>query len=116
MFSKWWQMRWLFNRRIGVMLAWTLLLFTTAILVNLLGIRLVGSIDQWQTWMNEHTGFFFLWRLLLYAITVYGWFWMRKRLRDREPDKTTHQRLIRMEIAAVVVILALEITLSLQAR
>lgn len=116
MLSKWWQMRWLFNRRTGVALAWAFLLLTIAIVVNLLGIRWAGSIGHWQTWMNEHTGFFFLWRLLLYAITVYGWFWMRKRLRDREPDKTTQQRLIRMEIAAVLVILALEISLSLQAR
>lgn len=110
------RMRWLFNRRTGWIFLWTILLLATAITINLFGIRLAGSIDRWQAWMDEHAGFFFLWRLLLYAITVYGWLWMRKRLRNREPDKQACQRLTRMEIAAVLAILVLEISLLLQAR
>lgn len=111
-----WQIRWLFNRRTGWLALWTILLLTAAITINLFGIRLAGSIDRWQAWMDEHAGFFFLWRLMLYTITVYGWLWMRKRLRDREPDKQASQRLTRMEIAAVLAILVLEISLLLQAR
>lgn len=116
MASRWWHMRWLFNRRTGWMLLWVILLLATAITINLFGIRLAGGIDRWQAWMNKHAGFFLLWRLLLYAIAVYGWFWMRKRLLEREPDKKTYQRLARMEIATVLAILVLEISLSLQVR
>lgn len=111
-----WRMRWLFNRRIGWTLFWIVLLLTVTIIVNLFGIRIAGSIDRWQTWMNEHSGFFLAWRLLLYALTAYGWLWMRKRLRYREPDTATDQRLIRMEIAAVIAIMALETSLLLHAR
>ena len=108
MFSTWWQMRWLFNRRTGVMLAWTFLLIAIAVIVNLLGIRLVGSVENWQRWMHEHARFFLLWRLLLYAITVYGWLWMRRRLLAREPGNTTRQRLRRAEISAVLAVILLE--------
>jgi len=82
-------------------------------MINLFGIRLAGSVDRWQQWMSERAGFFFLWRLLLYTLTVYGWLWMRRRLLKREPDRTAHQRLLRMEVAAALSILALEISVFL---
>lgn len=109
-----WRMRWLFNRRVCLALLWMILLLAIVIIVNAVGIHLAGSIDSWQQWMNTHAGFFFVWRLLLYAITIYGWLWMRRRLLNREPHKATHQRLLRMEIAAVIAILVLEISPLLQ--
>lgn len=115
MVSRWWHMRWLFNRRAGLTLVWVVLLLAVAIIVNLFGIRLAGGIDNWQQWMKAQAGFFFLWRLLLYILTVYGWLWMRKRLLDREPDEAAYRRLIRMEIAAVLAISVLEISLFLSA-
>ena len=95
MVSRWWQLRWLFARRTGAMFAWTLLLLAIAILVNLLGIRLAGSVEHWQGWMREHAPVFLVWRLLLYTFTVYGWIWMRRRLLVREPGTSTQQRLRR---------------------
>ncbi|OYW19494.1 MAG: hypothetical protein B7Z52_03505 [Burkholderiales bacterium 12-64-5] len=47
-------------------------------------------------------------RLLLYAATAYGWWWMRGRLRQREPSAEAHKRLLRTEIAAVIAVVALE--------
>ena len=44
----------------------------------------------------------------LYAATAYGWWWMRRRLREREPSPEAHQRLLRVEIAAVVTLVLLE--------
>ena len=49
-----------------------------------------------------------MWRLLLYAATAYGWWWMRGRLRQREPSAEAHQRLRRTEIAAVTALVLLE--------
>ncbi len=108
MFSKWWQLRWLFNRRTGAMFVWTLLLLATAIIVNLLGIRVAGSVENWQRWMSEHAAVFLIWRLMLYAFTMYGWIWMRRRLLAREPGASTQQRLRRAELSAVLAVILLE--------
>ena len=40
---------------------------------------------------------------------------MRRRLRVREPDAVAGQRLLRVEIAAVVAVVALEASLLMQA-
>ncbi|MBN9369271.1 MAG: hypothetical protein J0H59_19950 [Comamonadaceae bacterium] len=44
----------------------------------------------------------------LYAATAYGWWWMRRRLRERELSAETHQRLLRVEVAAVITLVLLE--------
>ena len=41
---------------------------------------------------------------------AYGWWWMRRRLLRREPPRETHQRLLRTEIAAVIAVVALEVS------
>jgi hypothetical protein len=104
----WWRLRWLFNRRVGLTLLWMLGLLAVAIAASVVGIRLAGSLEGWQRWMIDHAGLFFVWRLLLYAGTVWGWLWMRRRLRAREPKGGSHQRLLRVEIAAVLTVIALE--------
>jgi len=112
----WWRLRWLFNRRVGLTLLWTALLLIAAVAVNVVGIQIAGGIEGWQRWMDAHTGASLAWRLLLYAGTAWGWLWMRRRLRAREPDGVTAQRLLRVEIAAVVAVIVLETSLATQAR
>lgn len=110
----WLRFRWLFNRRMGRTLLGVTVPLTVAIAVNLIGIRMVGSIDGWKRWLDAHADYFLAWRLLLYAGTAYGWWWMRKRLRAREPQTASHQRLLRVEIAAIVAFVVLEGSLLLQ--
>ncbi|VFR32001.1 hypothetical protein ANK1_4054 [plant metagenome] len=111
-------MNWATVRRYGSRLLTALLLLVAvlvlAIAVNVIGIRIAGSIEGWERWMEAHAGFFLVWRLLLYGGTAWGWIWMRRRLRAREPDSTTAQRLLRLEIAAVVALLILEGSLLMQ--
>ena len=94
---------WLFNRRVTVALLWVLAVAGIAA-----GVNVVGSIDGWERWLREHSAHFLVWRLLVYAATAYGWWWMRRRLREREPSPEAHQRLLRVEIAAVVTLVLLE--------
>jgi hypothetical protein len=77
--------------------------------VNVVGIRLVGDVDGWTRWLDERSGYFLVWRLCLYGATVYGWIWMRRRLRARDPSAETGLR--RGEIGAVATIALLEVSL-----
>ena len=105
----------LFNRRVGMALLWALLVACIAVAVNIVGIGIVGSIDDWERWLHAHSAHFLVWRLLVYTVTAYGWWWMRGRLREREPESEAHQRLLRVEIAAVVTIVLLEASQLLRA-
>ena len=104
----WLRPAWLFNRRMGIALLWTLLVASIAEAVNFAGIHIVGSIGGWEGWLRAHAAHFFVWRLLLYATTACGWWWMRQHLRQREPAAEAHQRLLRVEIAAVLTLVMLE--------
>lgn len=101
-------------RRVGMALAWILLFLGAAVVVNLVGIHMVGDVHAWEQWMQQHSLWFLIWRLVLYAGTITGWIWMRKRLLAREPDHATGQRLLRLEIAAVAAFLVLEVSLLFQ--
>jgi hypothetical protein len=98
----------LFNRRVGAVLLWGLLMAGVALAVNLTGIHVVGSIGGWERWLHAHARHFLVWRLLLYAAMALGWWWLRARLRQREPAVQAHRRLMRIEIAAVVTLMLLE--------
>ncbi|MEX5685363.1 hypothetical protein [Pseudomonas silesiensis] len=104
----------LFNRRVGTALLWVCLVAGAAVAVNIAGIHLVGDIEGWERWMQTHAGYFLFWRVCLYAMTTIGWWWMRDRLRQREPSVETHRRLLRTEIAAVIAIVLLEASALLQ--
>jgi len=106
--------RWLFHRNVGKALLWTVLVLALAVAANVLGIYLLGSIDDWQHWLSAAAGYFLVWRLCLYAATIYGWRWMRRRLLARESGVEARRRLIRSEVAAVIAIVALEISLFMQ--
>ena len=103
-----WQFAWLFNRRIGVALLWSTLVIGAAVLVNLAGIHLVGSIDGWERWLRTHAAVFLVWRLCLYAGTISGWWWMRRRVQRRESLLETRLRFLRIEVAAVAAIVLME--------
>lgn len=96
------------GQRLGIALLWALLMLIVATVANVIGIHLAGGIDGWQQWLTEHAGHFLAWRLLLYAGTIWGWLWMRRRVLAREPG--ARQRLLRAEIAAIVAVSALEIS------
>ncbi len=102
-------------RRAGLVLLGALLVLLAAVVTNVVGIQLAGSIDSWQAWLTAHSLHFLAWRLLLYTSTAYGWIWMRRRVLAREPDASTRRRLLRAELAAVVAVAALEISPMLQA-
>ncbi len=108
----WLRPTWLLNRRVAAGLlrtvVWMLLVAGVAVGVNLAGIHIVGSIDGWQRWIRANSSYFFAWRLFLYASTAYGWWWMRRRLLKREPSVESHQRLRRVEIAALITLVLLE--------
>ena len=105
-----------FGRRIGSTLLWTVLLLATAIAINLIGIRLLGGIPDWERWLNEHAGHFLVWRMLLYAGTIWGWRWLHQCLLTREPGTDTRRHLLRTEIVAVLSLAALEISTLLQSH
>jgi hypothetical protein len=104
-----------FSRRLWVTLACILLVVFVATAINVLGIRAMGSIGGWESWLEQHRLYFLAWRLCMYGATAYGWWWMRKRVLLREPDADTKTRFHRVEAAAVIVVLALETTSWLQA-
>ena len=113
--ASWPRLRWLFSRRAAKALLWTVVLVAAAVGANLLGIYLVGSVAGWERWLAAASGYFLVWRLCLYGATAYGWMWMRRRLLAREGDDTQARlRLVRSEIAGVIVIVALEASLLMQ--
>jgi hypothetical protein len=97
------------SRRLCWALAWIALVVLVAAGINLVGIRLVGDVDGWTRWLDARAGYFLVWRLCLYGATVYGWIWMRRRLRARDPSAETGLR--RAEIGAVATIAMLELSL-----
>lgn len=106
--------KWLFSRQLGRTLAWIALIVFVAVAVNLVGIRLVGDADTWSRWLDEHAGYFLVWRLCLYGATACGWIWMRRRLREHDTSREAHQRLLRAEVGAVAAIVLLEISVLLR--
>ncbi|MBJ7223549.1 MULTISPECIES: hypothetical protein [unclassified Brenneria] len=111
----WLRPSWLFNRRIGKVLLWTVLLLTAAVTANALGIHFVGSVASWERWLADAAVYFVVWRLCLYGATVYGWLWMRRRLLARENNAEAQRRLLRAEVASIIAIVALEASLLMQA-
>jgi len=105
----------LFSRRLWITLACILLVVFVATAINVVGIRTLGGVSGWESWLQQHRVHFLVWRLCLYGATAYGWWWMRKRVLLREPDTDTKTRFHRVEAAAVIVVLALETTSWLQA-
>ena len=117
--AAWLRPRWLFSRRAAKALLWTAVITAAAVVANIVGIYLVGSVAGWERWLAASAGYFLMWRLCLYGATAYGWVWMRRRLLAREAqrgaDRQARRRLLRSEIAGVIAIVALEASLLMQA-
>ncbi|CAK7008227.1 hypothetical protein [Saezia sanguinis] len=102
-------LRKVFNRRIALTLLALALVVAVAVLVNVVGIELAGDIPSWSHWLKNNAPVFFVWRIFLYAATVYGWLWMRKRVLQREETLDARKRLKRVEICAAASIVLLEV-------
>ena len=108
MTGKAWPRARLLGRRLVAVLAWVLLVGGVCVAITATGIRVVGSIDGWHRWVQEHSAHLLAWRVLLYAATGYGWWRMRRRMLEREPSDETRQRFARIEIASVAALVLLE--------
>lgn len=97
-------------RRFARALLWTTVITMIAVAVNVVGIYAVGSVDGWNRWLTDQSPGFFAWRLLVYAMTGYGWWWLRRRVERREKSSESFWRLRRAEIAAVLSVGLLEIS------
>jgi hypothetical protein len=93
---------------------WALTLGTAGLLLlaaclSFVRARGVSDPHSWQIWYGTHWPLLLAWRLCVYGATAYGWMWMRRRIQHREPAPETHRRLLRTEIAALLVVLAIEL-------
>lgn len=93
-------------RGLSVALLWALSIVIAGAVISLLGVRFMGGMQGFESWLSDHRFHLLAWRLVLYGATSIGWRWMRTRLLHREPDAAT--RLRRCEISALAAIFALE--------
>ena len=101
-------LRRLLGSRLITALLWSLILVAVAAGVNIVGIRAVGDVNGWSRWLTAHGPWFLAWRLCLYGFTAWGWWWMRERIRAREPNGEALTRLRRVEAAGLLAILVVE--------
>ena len=89
------RIRWLLNGLFNKYTGWTLLCFIAlgcvAFAVNMVGIRIAGDIDRWTQWLKAKAAFFLVWRLCLYVVVGYGWWWMRNRVIQRVSQQEVTQ-------------------------
>lgn len=104
------KMRWLFNRYVGWSVGWIVGLLLVAGLVNVLGIEITGDIESWSVWLKAYAPVFLIWRICLYCVVGYGWYWMRNRVITREGTIEAKQRFLRIEIGAICALVALEVS------
>lgn len=100
----WWK-----ARRITVFVVASALTFIAAIGISLLGIELAGGIPEWQQWLKDNTGYFRLWRIVLYSGLAYGWYRLRRQLHRQGISTEQHHRLLRTEVALVAFLVLLEL-------
>jgi len=81
-------------------------LLILAFIVTFVGIHLLGGIENWQQWLDDHAGHFFVWRLCLYAAVIAAWPWARRRRLARDPQSRQSLRLI--EVFGVLSIVLFE--------
>lgn len=110
----WLRLPWLFNRRVGVILLWTLLVFGVAFAMTLIGIRTIGSIQGWQNWLRAQAGYFFVWRVGVYGVTAYFGWQTHRHLRQRQSNAADYQPLRLIGVGAVITVLVTESSQWLQ--
>ncbi|WP_413730110.1 hypothetical protein [Sodalis sp. RH22] len=103
----------LFSHRIILALVGLLLVIGTALSIHFSGGRIVDNIADGERWLWAYSGYFFVWRLLLYMVIATGWRRLRTCLRQQDPSKEFSQRIGRIEIFTVMTIILLESRYSL---
>ncbi|AGK47277.1 putative membrane protein [Burkholderia thailandensis MSMB121] len=93
-----------FPRPLVMALAMLAAMTTVAILVQAIGIRMIGSIAAWQTWLHRHAWYFVIWRMAIYALIARGWWSMRNRVRRRDVSLDARRRLLHAEAMALLAI------------
>lgn len=74
--------------------------FVLAFIATFVGIQLLGGVDNWQQWLDDHVGHFFTWRLCLYAAALAIWLWVRRRRLAHDPQ--SRQQLRRIEVLGIL--------------
>lgn len=103
-------------RRLSTRLLWAIAVVLLGASIATFGVHVLGGMREWDSWLSQHRLLLLGWRLLLYAATFMGWCWMRQRLLTRESNAAARSHLRRTELAAVIVIAALECTTWLNGR
>jgi hypothetical protein len=106
--------RWI--RRLSIGLLWACAILLLGASIALFGAHFLGGVQGWESWLSQRRILLLGWRLLVYVAALAGWCWMRKRLLMRESSIAARSRLRRTELAAVIVITALECTTWLSRR
>lgn len=88
----------------ALVLFWGVVLSLAVIILGLIAVDGMGN-----TWMRSNQTALLVWRLPLYALTVYGWYRMRLSLAKRGFSPYQNQRLLYAEVAAIAVLALLEL-------
>ncbi|WP_285374237.1 hypothetical protein [Pseudomonas sp. lyk4-TYG-107] len=91
------------------LLFWGVLLSLGVIILTLTVLEGTSTIEQWNAWMRSNQAALLVWRLPLYATTVYGWYRMRLSLIKRGFTPCQQKRLLYAEVAAIGVLAMLEL-------
>lgn len=106
----------LFNRSIALFFLCLFGLMTLAFCLNMIGIQIAGTVENWQHYLTVHSHYFLVWRVILYSLVIIGWLFVKKRLIARElsQDKPSmisfKQRILRIELATAIAFIALEVS------
>ena len=84
------------------------MLLTIAALINLYGIYILGSLENWKAWRAESYEYLLAWRLAVYALLLTGWLSVRERLLKPAPQMKWGIK--RAEFAAATACILFEIT------
>lgn len=110
------KIHWLFNRSIALFLVSVLVLMSVAFFINMIGIHVTGTIDNWRNYLSQNAPYFLMWRLVLYSLMIFGWLWVKKRLiareysQDEQSTTVLKQRLLRIELATAIAFVMLEVS------
>lgn len=98
----------LISKNLFTIVIWIVALSLMVALVHFAGKQLLDQSIDWNTWLQNNATYFFIWRTVIYALTAYGWFNMRKRVLQRELSLDSIKRFKRTEIAALIAIIVFE--------
>lgn len=100
------------TRRVGrgILLALSVLLATTAIVVLLSAILMsvFDSTEQWQAWRTDHYWPLFTWRLMLYVSLIIAW--IKLKARWTQSKRTDARKLRRLEIMVILLFVMIELS------